>query len=80
MQLNNFDILNAIVALLSFLIFSINWMTNKKPSLPNFLFRIFLLANSYYCINGFKCIWMNDDENHDLAIVGVLIPEHDKVG
>jgi len=50
MQLNNFDILNATVALLSFLIFTIHWLTNKKPSLPNFLFRIFLLANSYYYI------------------------------
>jgi len=49
-QLKNFDILNAAVALLSFLIFFIHWMTNKKPSLPNFLFRFFLLANSYYYI------------------------------
>lgn len=50
MQLTNFDILNAAVALLSFLIFLIHWMKNRKPSLPNFLFRIFLLTNSYYFI------------------------------
>jgi len=50
MSLHNLDILNAAVALLSFLIFFIHWMGNKKPSLPNFLFRSFLIANAYYFI------------------------------
>ena len=50
MDLHNFDILNAVVGLLSFLIFFIHWMANKKPSLPNLLFRSFLFANSYYCL------------------------------
>ena len=50
MNLHNFDILNAVVGLLSFLIFFIHWMANKKPSLPNLLFSFFLLANSYYCL------------------------------
>jgi len=50
MSLHNLDILNAAVGLLSFLIFFIHWMGNKKPSLPNFLFRSFLIANSYYFI------------------------------
>jgi AraC-like DNA-binding protein len=50
MNLHNFDILNAVVGLLSFLIFFIHWMANKKPSLPNLLFSFFLLANSYYFI------------------------------
>ena len=49
-QLNNFDILNAVVAFLSFLIFFIHWMSNKRPSLPNFLFRFFLIANACYFI------------------------------
>jgi AraC-like DNA-binding protein len=50
MSLHNLDILNAVVGLLSFLIFFIHWMGNKKPSLPNFLFRCFLIANAYYFI------------------------------
>lgn len=50
MSLHNLDILNAAVGLLSFLIFFIHWMGNKKPSLPNFLFRSFLIANAYYFI------------------------------
>ena len=50
MELKNLDIFIAAIALLGLLIFFIHWMTNKKPSLPNFLFRIFLLANSYYYI------------------------------
>lgn len=50
MNLQNFDILNAVVGLLSFLIFFIHWMSNNKPSLPNLLFRAFLLTNCYYCI------------------------------
>jgi AraC-like DNA-binding protein len=48
MSLHNLDILNAAVGLLSFLIFFIHWMSNRKPSLPNFLFRCFLIANAYY--------------------------------
>lgn len=48
MSLHNIDILNAAVGLLCFLIFFIHWMNNKKPSLANFLFRFFLLANAYY--------------------------------
>lgn len=50
MNLQNFDILNAIAAFLSFLIFFIHWMCNHKPSLPNLLFRFFLFTNSYYFI------------------------------
>lgn len=50
MNLQNFDILNAVVGLLSFLIFFIHWTGNHKPSVPNLLFRSFLFANSYYFI------------------------------
>ena len=50
MSLHNLDILNAAVGLLSFLIIFIHWLGNKKPSLPNFLFRSFLIANAYYFI------------------------------
>lgn len=52
MSLHNLDILNEAVGLLSFLIFFIHWMGNNKPSLPNFLFRSFLIANAYYFIIG----------------------------
>jgi len=50
MSLHNLDILNAAVGLLSFLIFFIHWIGNKKPSLPNFFFRSFLITNAYYFI------------------------------
>lgn len=43
----NFDFFSSPVSLLSFLIFFIHWIVNKKPSLPNFLFRVFLFSNAY---------------------------------
>jgi len=50
MSLHILDILSAAAGLLSFLTFFIHWMGNKKPSLPNLLFRAFLIANAYYFI------------------------------
>jgi AraC-like DNA-binding protein len=50
MYLHYLDILNAALSFLSFLVLLVHWLKNQKASLPNFLFRIFLLANAHLII------------------------------
>jgi AraC-like DNA-binding protein len=50
MTLHNLDIFIAAVVLLSILTIVIHWNGTRKHPLPNLLFRIFLIANTYYLV------------------------------